>query len=77
MIGAGNDRQFTILCENIGRQDLIEDPKFLNNSLRVANREELLQLIQEELGKQTLQHWLDVFDGKGMPYAAIKCAGWR
>jgi len=72
MIGAGNDRQFAVLCTNIGREDLVENPKFLSNPLRVANREELLQLIQDELGKETTQYWLDVFDGKGMPYAAVK-----
>jgi len=72
MIGAGNDRQFDILCANIGRVDISENPKFLSNALRVANREELLNLIQNELSKQTTQYWLDVFDGKGMPYAAVK-----
>jgi succinate---hydroxymethylglutarate CoA-transferase len=72
MIGAGNDRQFTILCTNIGRKDLIENPKFQSNPLRVANREELLALIQDEIRKETTQYWLDVFNGKGMPYAAVK-----
>lgn len=72
MIGAGNDRQFVILCNGISRPDLSTNTKFLTNSLRVENRDELLQAIQEELAKKTTEEWLDIFEGKGMPYAAIK-----
>lgn len=74
MIGAGNDRQFGILCECIERQDLFSDPKYVTNSLRVANREELLELLEEETKKKTTGEWLDIFEGKGMPYAAVKYA---
>jgi succinate---hydroxymethylglutarate CoA-transferase len=72
MIGAGNDRQFVILCDGISRPDLSSNVKFLTNSLRVENREELLHAIQEELTKKSTEEWLDIFEGKGMPYAAIK-----
>jgi succinate---hydroxymethylglutarate CoA-transferase len=72
MIGAGNDRQFNILAECIERPELATDEKFLTNSLRVVNREELLQLIEDEMQQKTTQEWLDIFEGKGMPYAAVK-----
>ena len=72
MIGAGNDRQFAILCECIDRQDLIKDPKYLTNSSRIAHREELLDLLEKETKKETTEEWLEIFDGKGMPYAAVK-----
>jgi len=72
MIGAGNDRQFGILCECISRQDLILDPKYVTNSLRVENREELLHYIEKETETKTTEDWLEIFEGKGMPYAAVK-----
>jgi succinate---hydroxymethylglutarate CoA-transferase len=72
MIGAGNDKQFDILCNCIKRVDLLSDPKFLTNSLRVENREELLPLIKRETEKRTTQEWLEIFEGRGMPYAAVK-----
>ena len=72
MIGAGNDRQFGILCECISRPDLISDPKYITNSLRVENREELLDFIEKETEKRTTKDWLEIFEGKGMPYAAVK-----
>lgn len=72
MIGAGNDRQFRILCECISKPDLASDEKFLTNTLRVANREELLHLLEIETEKKTTEDWLEIFEGKGMPYAAVK-----
>lgn len=72
MIGAGNDRQFGILCACISKQDLALNEKFLTNSLRVENREELLHLLEVETEKKTTEDWLEIFEGKGMPYAAVK-----
>jgi len=40
-IGAGNNRAYARLCNELGRPDLIDDPRFENNSVRVANRAEL------------------------------------
>lgn len=74
MIGAGNDRQFGILCESIQRVDLISNAKFLTNSLRVENRAELQYLIENETEKKTTEEWLAIFEGKGIPYAAVKYA---
>ena len=72
MIGAGNDRQFGILCECLGRRDVLQDERFATNEGRVRNREGLVGIIQEEIGRRRTGEWLDVFEGKGMPYAAIK-----
>jgi crotonobetainyl-CoA:carnitine CoA-transferase CaiB-like acyl-CoA transferase len=40
-IGAGNERAYGRLCNELGRPDLIDDPRFTSNSLRVANRTDL------------------------------------
>ncbi len=40
-IGAGNNRAYARLCNELGRPELVDDPRFENNSLRVANRAEL------------------------------------
>ena len=72
MIGVGNNGQFEILCLGLGRGDLLSDPKYLDNSARVENRVELLAILQSELQKFETQHWLKIFEGKQMPYAAFK-----
>ncbi len=40
-LGIGNDRQFRILCEVLGRPEMAEDARFLHNPDRVAHRHEL------------------------------------
>jgi succinate--hydroxymethylglutarate CoA-transferase len=71
LFGGGNDRLFGILCEGIGRPEWKEDAKFKVNAQRVANRIELEHNIEEITVTKTTQEWLDVFEGKGMPYAAV------
>jgi len=40
-IGAGNDRAFRRLCDELGKPQLADDPRFVNNSVRVQHRDEL------------------------------------
>ncbi|EHY53509.1 Succinate-hydroxymethylglutarate CoA-transferase [Exophiala dermatitidis] len=71
MIGGGNDRLFGILCDKLGRPEWKTDPRFVTNDVRVENRDVLEPLIEEMTRTKTTQQWLDVFEGSGMPYAAI------
>ncbi|ROW16756.1 hypothetical protein VPNG_01608 [Cytospora leucostoma] len=71
LFGGGNDRLFGILCDGLGKPEWKADPKFKINSQRVANRDELEAEIEEISTQRTTQEWLDVFEGKGMPYAAV------
>ena len=47
------------------------DIKYATNSDRVKNRIELEKLIENITETKTTKEWLDVFEGSGMPYAAI------
>lgn len=71
LLGGGNDRLFGILCQGIGRPDLVTDPKFATNAQRVAHRVELEQTIEDVTVTKTTQEWLAVYEGKGLPYAAV------
>ncbi|ORY56616.1 CoA-transferase family III [Pseudomassariella vexata] len=71
LLGGGNDRLFGILCDGVGRPDWKTNPKFAINAQRVANRVELEDKIEALTRQKTTQEWLDVFEGKGMPYAAV------
>ena len=39
IVAAGNDDQFTRLCEVVDRTDLARDSRFAGNSQRIGNRE--------------------------------------
>ncbi|KAH9922874.1 CAIB/BAIF family enzyme [Epithele typhae] len=72
MIGAGNDKQFKLFAEKIlERPDLPTDPKFNSNKARVANRQELISLINDALMKEGRDHWLAKLTGLGVPFGPI------
>ncbi|KAK1771485.1 CoA-transferase family III [Phialemonium atrogriseum] len=71
LLGGGNDRLFGILCDGLGRPEWKENPKFKINAQRVANRDKLEAEIEKVTKTKTTQEWLDVFEGRGMPYAAV------
>jgi len=62
---------FGILCNGLGRPEWKDDPRYKTNALRVANRDELEAQIEKITVTKTTQEWLKVFEGKGMPYAAV------
>jgi formyl-CoA transferase/CoA:oxalate CoA-transferase len=70
MIAAANDRLFAQLCAAIGRPELADDPRFRTNPERLANRDELLPLIREQLATQPSAHWLTALDG--IPVAPVQ-----
>lgn len=48
-IGAGNNRAFAKMCVELDREELISDPRFLNNIDRVTNRDDLKAEIESSL----------------------------
>lgn len=50
-IGAGNNRAFAKLCQELGRPDLTTDTRFVHNIDRVTNRDDLKAEIESSLMK--------------------------
>ena len=71
LLGGGNDRLFGVMCEKLGKPEWVQDSRFTTNNVRVKNRAELEQMIEAITKRKTTQQWLDIFEGSGMPYAAI------
>lgn len=71
MIGGGNDRLFGILCDKLKKPEWPTDPRFKTNGDRVKNRVVLEEMIAEVTRTKTTGQWLEVFEGSGMPYAAV------
>jgi crotonobetainyl-CoA:carnitine CoA-transferase CaiB-like acyl-CoA transferase len=72
-VACGNDGQFARLCAEIGNPGLATDARFATNTVRVANRAELIPLLEEALGADTGANWQTRFTGVGVP--AGKVAG--
>ncbi|TVY85104.1 Succinate--hydroxymethylglutarate CoA-transferase, partial [Lachnellula suecica] len=71
LFGGGNDRLFGLIVDGLGRPELKTDPKFQVNAQRVANRAELDGLIETITQTKTTKEWLDIYEGSGLPYAAV------
>ncbi|KAF1911638.1 CoA-transferase family III domain-containing protein [Ampelomyces quisqualis] len=70
-VGGCNDKLYGILCNKIGKPEWKTDQRFVTNALRVKNREVLDAMIEGELQLRTTEEWLEIFEGSGMPYAAV------
>lgn len=71
IIAAGNDAQFTRMCEVIGASNLAENPKFQKNTDRVLNRDELIPIINQYTRKQTAAYWLKAMEEAGVPCGPV------
>ncbi|KAJ5389070.1 CoA-transferase family III domain-containing protein [Penicillium cataractarum] len=71
VVGAVNDRQFHVLCDRLGNADLAQDPRFVNNKLRIEHRKDLKRILDEEFASNTTAYWEDKFEGSGLPYGPI------
>lgn len=71
MICAGNDDQFRKLATAIGAPNLIADPRFVANSDRVANREQLRPELESRLRLDSGDYWTGVLGDAGVPAGPV------
>jgi crotonobetainyl-CoA:carnitine CoA-transferase CaiB-like acyl-CoA transferase len=74
-VAAANDKLFALLAEGLGRPALRDDARFLTNSLRVANREDLASELEGALRQQSADHWFEVLSDRGVPCGPINDIG--
>jgi crotonobetainyl-CoA:carnitine CoA-transferase CaiB-like acyl-CoA transferase len=72
MIVAGNDRLFRALCEAVGLPSLADDARFATNPLRVANRDELVPLLEQRFELERSAVWLERLREAGVPAAPVQ-----
>jgi len=70
-LGAANQGNWERLCGLIGAKDLIEDPRFLTNADRMANRETLEQVLNDVFQKRSTAEWLEVLESGGVPAGPV------
>jgi crotonobetainyl-CoA:carnitine CoA-transferase CaiB-like acyl-CoA transferase len=71
IITAGNDLQFRKLAHVLGAPELADDPRFIRNEDRTANREELRPLLVERLQTRPKMEWFRELTGNGVPCGPI------
>jgi crotonobetainyl-CoA:carnitine CoA-transferase CaiB-like acyl-CoA transferase len=75
MIVAGNDKLFAALCAVLGVPELAGDPRFLTNPDRVANRPELVALLEERTRARVTAELLEALVAAGVPASPVHDVG--
>ena len=75
MLGISSDRQFHRLCAALGHAEWATDPRFRTNPDRVANVDELENLIAGVLRTQPTPHWVALLDEHDIANDPIQSPG--
>jgi crotonobetainyl-CoA:carnitine CoA-transferase CaiB-like acyl-CoA transferase len=70
-LAVGNDRQFAALCEVLGRPALAAEGRYVDNSARVANREQLRAELEAALTDRGADAWIAELTAAGVPAGRV------
>jgi crotonobetainyl-CoA:carnitine CoA-transferase CaiB-like acyl-CoA transferase len=65
------DRQWPTLARCIGREDLIDDPRFATRPDRHARSVELIKIFDEVFATKDLAEWRKLLDGNGLVFGVV------
>ncbi|AWU96162.1 CaiB/BaiF CoA transferase family protein [Azospirillum ramasamyi] len=71
ILAVGNDGQFAKFCAVAGRPELAKDERYATNPARVANRKELVALLEDLIRTRDSQDWLAALEQVGVPCGPI------
>ena len=71
MIAAGNDALWAKLCTAMEMSELVDDPQFKTNPMRIENYELLRPLLAAPLYQKTTAAWQTILDDAGVPNGPI------
>jgi crotonobetainyl-CoA:carnitine CoA-transferase CaiB-like acyl-CoA transferase len=75
MLAVGNERQFSSCCEVLGLAELATDSRFSSMRLRIANRDALVDQLQERFRERDTRDWLDSLLSSGVPAGPVNDVG--
>jgi formyl-CoA transferase len=71
VVAVGNNLLFRRLCDCIGRPDLVDDPRFADNSRRVENRDALVPILVDLFATDKVATWIENLTAAQVPCAPI------
>jgi formyl-CoA transferase/CoA:oxalate CoA-transferase len=70
-IGIGSDKLWRAFCPLVGLAALADDPRYVTNAARKANRESLIATLQSIFLTRTYEEWEAILMPAGIPIGAI------
>lgn len=71
ILGVGSDNVWQSFCNLVGRQDLAEDPRFVENANRVKYYDDLMPVVRAIIKERTVDDWLTDLRAAGVPAGRI------
>jgi crotonobetainyl-CoA:carnitine CoA-transferase CaiB-like acyl-CoA transferase len=72
MIVAHTEKFWRALATSTGRQDLLEDPRFVSNQARLMHRDALEIELGRAFAQDTLEHWTERLTKSGVLFAPVR-----
>jgi len=66
-----NEKHWQILCDSLGLGEIVDDPRFSTNELRVQHAEVLRKLVNSALSAAGVQDWINKLDAAGIPVGRV------
>ncbi|MFB4298622.1 CaiB/BaiF CoA transferase family protein [Actinomadura sp. NTSP31] len=66
------DRYWAEFCRLVGREELIDDPRFADLAARRENRKACVAELEAEFGRRTFAEWKDLLAGIDAPWAPVQ-----
>ena len=70
-IGIGSDKLWRTFCPLVGLAQLTDDPRYVTNAARNANRPSLVAALQDAFLTKTYEEWAAILQPAGIPTGAI------
>jgi crotonobetainyl-CoA:carnitine CoA-transferase CaiB-like acyl-CoA transferase len=71
VLAVGTEKQFLTLASELGRMDLVTNPKFAKNQSRVVNKTEINNILQELIIKYSREEILSLLSKKKVPAGGV------
>jgi formyl-CoA transferase len=65
------EKQFPTLAKCLGREDLINDPRFATKPDRHARSVELIKILDDTFATRDLAEWRKILDGNGLVFGVV------
>lgn len=70
-VGADAPHHWIDFCEIIGRPEMLEDDRFIDNEQRIKHLDILIEKIEEKTVEHSRNYWIEKFEEVGIPAGSI------
>jgi crotonobetainyl-CoA:carnitine CoA-transferase CaiB-like acyl-CoA transferase len=70
-LAPSQEQSYQRLVNALGMPELRQDPRFLTNDLRVANRDAMNRAVEARLRSNTTAYWIETLNAAGVPCGRV------